>query len=132
MDLGREMKSPGVPPATAVDEKEPKITYPGFSLSDKTADEFTKECAPKLGDEYAATVRLRVTSLTADEYGSRVGFDVMEMDDIAEEGEAKEEKGESEEADTEESSPDEEKTLGYKRKTSKKEAPDISAKSLVD
>lgn len=120
------MKEPGAIPASPVDEKQPKITYPGFSLSDKIADEFQKECAPKLGDEYAATVRLKVTSLTQDEWGSRVGFDVLKMDDITEESE-----GETE-ADSKESDDEETKTLGYKRKPSTKEAPSMTAKDLVD
>lgn len=127
------MKNPGSVAPTPVDEKKPKITYPGFSLSDKIAEQFTEENSPKLGDEFAATVRVKVTSLTADEYGSRVGFDVLEMDDITEEGEeTDEDRKKAADAEAEESGETEEKVLGYKRKVSAKEAPDISAESLAD
>ena len=127
------MEVPGTLSPTPVDEKKPKITYPGFSLSDSSAEAFVKECEPELGDEFAATVRLKVTSLTADEYGNRVQFDVMDLDDISEETEEKDEDKSKETApDSEESDDTEEKVLGYKRKTSKKPAPDISAKSLED
>lgn len=140
MDLGKEMKVPGELAATPVDQKEPKITYPSLSLSDKIAEEFDKEHGPKLGDEYAATVRLRVTSLTADKYGQRVSFDVMELDDVTEEGEetdadrkAAAEGSGSGSGSGEAEEPDEEtKTLGYKRKKTEKETPDISAKTLED
>lgn len=123
MDLGRKVESPESYPTPPANSKKPKITYPGFSLSDKVATQFTDEHEPKLGSEYTATVRLCVTSLTADEYGSRVQFDIKSMDDIAEKGE---------DADEKESADLEEKTLGYKRKKSDKEAPDLSAKSLED
>ena len=127
------MKEPGAIAATPKDQKEPKITYPDFSLSDKSAVEFSKDHEPTLGQEYAATVRLRVTSLTADKYGSRVQFEVLELDDVAEEGEETEEdtKKAAEASETEDDK-NEEKVLGFKRKKVAKEAPDISAKSLED
>ena len=139
MDLGRKSKSFGSLATQTASPEEPKITYPGFSLSDEVAKKFTAEHEPKLGEEYAATVRLKVTSLTADEYGERVGFDVVELDDVAEEAEEGKESfdetsgsgsgsgsGEAEEPD------EETKTLGYKRKKTEKETPDISAKTLED
>lgn len=126
MDLGRKVESPGAYPAPPVDSKKPKITYPGFSLSDKVATEFTDEHEPKLGNEYTATVRLCVTSLTADEYGNRVQFDIKSLDNVAEKGEESDEDGEKDSADLEE------KTLGYKRKKSDKEAPAIKASDLSD
>jgi hypothetical protein len=127
MDLGKEMKEPGAIPASPVDEKQPKITYPGFSLSDKTADQFTSENSPKLGEEYTATVRLRVTSLSSDEWGSRVGFDVTELNDVTEATEDGDEKPGAD-GDT----AGEEKTLGYKRKKTAKETPSLSAKDLIE
>ena len=97
------------------------------------ADAFTKEQEPKLGDEYAATVRLRVTSLTADEYSNRVEFDVLDLDDIAEESEeTDEDKKKSDDAEANESDDADAKVLGFKRKKTEKEAPDISAKTLED
>ena len=114
------------------ENKEPKVSYPGFSLSDKAADEFTKECEPKIGEEFAGTVRLRVTSLTDDEYGNRVQFDVVELDDLANEKGEDEKPDEDGKEDEEESDETETKALGYKRKKTVKEAPDMSAKSLED
>ena len=134
------MEVPGAVSPTPVDEKKPKVTYPGFSLSDKLAEQFEADHEPKLGDEYAATVRMKVVSLTADEYGSRVQFDLLELDDIAEEQEEGKEdfdkssgsgSGESED-DTSGNDEAETKVLGYKRKKTEKETPDISAKSLQD
>lgn len=133
MYLGRKQPDSGPLSAAPVADSKPKITYPGFSLSDKVATQFTDEHEPKLGDEFAATVRLCVTSLTADEYGNRVQFDIKELDDVTPESEetdedvAKASEGEDNEADDLE-----EKTLGYKRKKSEKEAPPIKASDLAD
>ena len=122
------MKSPGALPVTAVDVKVPKVTYPGFCLSDTSAKEFEDDHDPKLGDYFTATVRLCVNSLTADEYGTRIQFDVEKLDDIA----PGEEEGESGEDEGEEPDETETKALGYKREASKKEAPDLSSKTLED
>lgn len=124
MDLGRKQPESGPLSAAPAEASKPKISYPGFSLSDKVATQFTDEHEPKLGNEYTATVRLCVTSLTADEYGNRVQFDIKSLDGVKEEGK------ESEDDYSEEPDEAETKTLGYKRKKTKKEAPDMSAKSL--
>lgn len=130
MDLGKKTKSPGAIAPTPESEKEPKVTFPGLNFSDDTADKFFKEVGDvKIGEEYAGTVRLRVTSLTDDEYGKRIGFDVMELDDIAEEGEETEEKVE---AGAGESDDEETKALGYKRKTPEKETPSLKAADLAE
>jgi hypothetical protein len=129
MDLGR--KSPEAPGTLASPSsvKEPKVSYPGFSLSDKVADEFNKAHKPALGDEYTATIRLKVTSLSADEYSNRVQFDAVDLDDIADAGAEEKKKSDDDEAEK-----SDEKVLGFsfKRKKSEKEAPDISAKTLED
>lgn len=118
------MKTPGAEPASPVDEKQPKVSYPSLNLSNKVADSFLKECDADLGDEITATVCLKITSLRKDEYGNSVGFDVLSLEDIS--GTDDDDKGDEK--------PDaEEETLGYKRpKQSAKESPDISADSLKD
>jgi hypothetical protein len=119
MDLGIKLK-PGLAATPAVD-KTSKISYPGLSLSDKAAEQVIEAADCEVGDEYTATVRLRVSSRRKDEYGTGVGFEVLELNDL------KEAEDEAEKEDAEE-----EKTLGYKRVKSAKEAPDMSAKDLED
>ena len=133
MELGKKHESLGsLATSPSTGEGESKTTYPGFSLTGEHATKFHEDCEPKVGDEYAATVRLRVTGLTDDSYGKDVRFDVVELDDIAEEGEEKEDEG-SGSGSGEAEEPDEEtKALGYKRKKTEKETPDISAKTLQD
>lgn len=70
-------------PVTAPSQSEvPKITYPGFTLNDETAEKFVEDYPMKLGAEFSATVRLKVTSLRQDQYGNSIGFDVFSMDGI--------------------------------------------------
>lgn len=133
MELGKKHESLGslATPASPGSEG-PKTTYPGFSIEDEHATKFLEDTEAKVGDEFAATVRIKVTGLTDDTYGKNVRFDVVELDDIAEEGEEKEDEG-SGSGSGEAEEPDEEtKTLGYKRKKTEKETPDISAKTLQD
>ena len=139
MDLGKKFSIDSL--ATPPSGDEPKTSYPGFSLSDEVADQFLKDSGAKVGDEFAATVRLKVTGLSDDQIGKNVRFDVIELDDVTEEGEDTSSGSGSGEAGGEGSSsgsgeaeePDEEtKALGYKRKKTEKETPDISAKSLQD
>jgi hypothetical protein len=139
MDLGRKINSTGGLATVASKPEEPKITYPNFGLSDEVAAKFTDEHDPKLGDEYAATVRLKVTSLTTDEYGKRVSFDVLDLADVAEEQEEGKEdfdessgSGSGSGAGESEEDALESKVLGYKRKKTAKEAPDMSAEDLQD
>jgi hypothetical protein len=126
MNLGKETKPPetaGVPLASPTDSKEPKISYPDFTVRDDAAKELLKEWPCELGQEYAATVLVRVSALRADEYGQSVSFEVKELEDMTEE---------SEEKQAEDKPDDEEKMLGYRRKKTEKEAPAMSAKDLVE
>jgi hypothetical protein len=131
MNLGKQNKNLN-PETSPASPDAPKITYPGFNLSDEVAEAFLKECDCKLGDEITATVRLKVTRQSADEYGKSVGFDVMSLDNIKypEEGsgDEKPKSGEKDEEVSEDES--EEKALGYKRPTAKKETPSLSAEDL--
>lgn len=131
MDLGTKMKSPGALPATPVGETEPKVTYPGFSLNDKVAEEFSKEYDCEVGDELTATVRLRVSGIRKDEYGNSKSFELLSMDNIAEvpaDGKADEGDGKGNEEDSPEAA--EEKVIGMKLPKKKTEAPDTSAASI--
>lgn len=122
MDLGKENKSLPEPSASP---DAPKVTYPGFTLNDEVAEAFKNECDCELGDEITATVRLKVTRQSADEYGKSVGFDVLSLDNIQyPEEDSDEEKPAAKEDGSEE------KMLGYKRPAAKKEVPPISAKDL--
>ena len=140
MELGKKHESLGsMATPEKSNEKEPKVTYPGFSLRDEHAAKFLDETEAKVGEEFAATVRICVTGLTDDSFGKSVQFDVIELDDIApEHEEGRETYGESSGSGSgsgegeEESDEEETKALGYKRKKSKKEAPPISAKDLAE
>ena len=123
MDLGTKRESTENMPSPVTPDM-PKISYPSFNLNDKVAESFHKECPDcKLGEELTATVKLKVTSYRADNYGKSVGFDVLSLDDMN--------KASEDEADA-----GEEKVLGYKRsKTaagSEQEGASISAKGLED
>ena len=125
MDLGTKKESSESGALVPAAPDMPKISYPSFTLNDKVAEDFHKECPDcKLGEELTATVKLKVTSYRVDRYGKSVGFDVVSLDDISETP-----SGESEDDS-------EEKILGYKRKKpvagSESEGAEISAKGLAD
>jgi hypothetical protein len=118
MDLGREIKSPEVAGSPS-ESKEPKITYPSFTLNDKAAEEFCKEHECELGKEYAFTGKLKVTGHREDEFGKSITFDVKEIDDMAEEHTEGDEKPKDDEKPADDTADkDEEKILGYKKKKS--------------
>lgn len=115
MDLGREIPSgPEMSAAPSMPEK--RVSYPGFTLNDEVAKTFCAAHTCELGTEFTAKVKLKVTSLRKDEYGHSLGFDVEALDGIA---------------TPEKEDDSEEKSLGYKRPKSKKEAPNLSAKDLT-
>lgn len=95
ISLGRKPPSPQeIGPAKT---EEPKITYPSFEMRDEACDAFVEQFGkPTLGDEIEAPLKLKVTSMTEDEYGKCLRFDVLSM-----EGESMEEKtGEEPESST--------------------------------
>ena len=104
--------------------KEPKISYPSFSIPDAHADEFQQEYPCKLGDVLTCTIKIKVTSQRADEYGKSLGFDVLSIDDAEPAGE---ETGSEDDANEEGDEPnEEEQALGYKRPpASDKEVPEV-------
>lgn len=144
MDLGNTPKM-SEPATLAASPEKPKVSYPGFNLNDDVATQFLKDNPDiKLGDECAATVKLKVTSLRQDQYGKSIGFDVHELDDVteetAEDEQAEDENGTQEpdespedkaEAEGEEA-PElpEEKILGYKRPAKKLPTPPTKADFL--
>lgn len=62
--------------------KMPKESYPSFSVQDKHVDQLLEEHKLGMGDRIYATVCLKVTHMSADDYGKRIGFDVESIDDI--------------------------------------------------
>lgn len=79
-DLGQtEKKSPMTLPSDA--PKGPE--YPDLTLRDDNIKAVKGDQQCELGEEYTATVRLRVKGLSDNEYGSRLEFDVLSMDDFA-------------------------------------------------
>lgn len=133
MDLGtKPNQEPAMPPTSSPEA--PKISYPGFSLNDKTAETFLTDNPVDLGDTITATVKLKVTRLEKSSFGHSLGFDVLSLDNISASADDKE--GE----DTDDGEGDEEapgaetetKALGYKRPKVVKETPVMSAKDLTD
>lgn len=147
MDLGTKAKDSG--PGQSASPEIPKTSYPSFSLNDDIAKSFLAENPATLGDTITATVTMKVTSLTQDQYGSRVGFDVTNIDNVSS-GAGDEDEDEipgalpgdkpatpkAEDALNEETPEDaaEQKVLGYKRPKKAapaKEVPPFAAKDLA-
>jgi len=82
-DLGyTDKESPMTLPAEGKAEKTTR--YPDLTLRDGNVAKVKgehREC--ELDEEYTATVRLRVKGMSSDEFGSRLEFDVLSMDDFA-------------------------------------------------
>jgi len=91
MDLGTKVKETD---AVSVPEPPSGTRYPGFTLSDDVVDQLTDECPCEVGDTLTATVKLKVTGMTDQEYGKSLSFDVLSM-----EVDGEPEKAESDEAD---------------------------------
>ena len=87
-DLGYENK----PLGESVDDTTPETTYPSLDLRDENVDKVKESHECKVGDIYNANVRLRVKSVSDDDMGQRLGFDVLELNEFRpEEGEYEEE-----------------------------------------
>ena len=117
MDLGTKNKSLGEP----VSSESPKVTYPGFSLRDENVEKVKGDHDCKVGDEYSATVKLKVTGLRDDQYGKSIDFDVVDMDEFSPTAAS----GESDEGSSNEESDSETKAFGYDRKALEKSKPSV-------
>ena len=136
MELGTKVEKRGGNSAAPVDHKEPKVTFPELTLRDKIAKQFIDDHEPTVGMEFACTAHVRVSSLTDDEYGQSFRFEVLDVDEVAEERSETEEEVESEHenegGEEEESDEEETKVLGYKRKAKKIEVPGPTAAELAE
>ena len=137
MDLGTKQKKGETGLPSPMDDKA-KITYPDLVLRDKKVEAFLKECpdSKELGYELSAMVNLRVSGLSEDEFGKRLNFEVLSIDDLEDtdedEDEEKEDKDEKGAEKAEDKEPDEEKVLGYKRPKVTKPAPPMGAEDLEE
>lgn len=79
-DLGQtEKESAMALPSDASKE----TRYPSLTLRDDNVDKVKGGHDCTVGDEYISTnVRLRVKGISDDEYGSRLEFDVLQMDEL--------------------------------------------------
>lgn len=78
-------------------DKVPEKRYPSISLEDANVEKVTGgDC--KVDDLYYATVKLRVNSISDDDMGKRIGFDVLEMDEFEPADGGEDDAGEEEEA----------------------------------
>lgn len=68
-------------PCGPSDSKGP--SYPSLTLRDENVEKVKGDQQCELGEEYTANVRLRVKGLSSDEYGKRLEFDMLTMDDFA-------------------------------------------------
>lgn len=79
-DLGYTEKSSEIAPATTAPAKEQR--YPDLTIRDENVAKVKDGQECELGEEYTVTVRLRVKGMSEDEYGSRLEFDVLSIDDF--------------------------------------------------
>ncbi len=80
MDLGYK---PEPPPEPSDKPKPTETRYPSLKLEDASVDALKGEHQCAVGDEYIADgVRLRVKEVSDTEYGKRLSFDVMSIDDF--------------------------------------------------
>jgi hypothetical protein len=142
-DLGVLPKEPsGLGQSNPETPKKP--SYPSFTLRDEQVDRVksdTETC--KVGEEYTATVKFRVSSNSDDNYGRSLGFDVVSIDGLTPaagevEGTTADETAPPVADDTDPDAQAETKTLGYDRQaflknkaSAKKEVPKLSAKDLM-
>jgi hypothetical protein len=56
------------------------VAHPSFSLQDDLVDQFQQEHEVEVGDEITATVKLKVTGMSDEQHGKRLGFDVLSLD----------------------------------------------------
>jgi hypothetical protein len=81
-DLGyTDKESPMTLPEGESAEK--KEWFPDLTLRDGNVAKVKGDHECELDDVYTATVRLRVKGMSVDEYGERLEFDVLSMDDFA-------------------------------------------------
>ena len=100
-------------------------------MRDEAAEKLLKEYPCDVGEEIAATVRLKVIGRREDEYEKSVSFEVIEIEDMTEESEGKDDEGETPEEVAE--GDNDERVLGYRRKKkAKPEAPAASAQELTE
>lgn len=79
-DLGYTEKSSEIESATTAAAKEQR--YPDLTIRDENVAKVKDGQECELGEEYIAVVRLRVKGMSEDEYGSRLEFDVLSIDDF--------------------------------------------------
>lgn len=58
-------------------------SYPSLSLRNEQVERVKEEHDCQVGDEYTATVRLRVTRVAEGNHEKSLGFDVIELDALA-------------------------------------------------
>ena len=80
MDLGIKREEGKAMPAAP--EGMPETTYPSFSIPDKLVEAFLEAHPVEIEDELIAKVRLKVSSIRMDSYGSGLGLDVLSIDSI--------------------------------------------------
>lgn len=77
-DLGYKNEPMAVPETKA--KNEPKMSYPHLCIRDKSLEAAFGKELPSVGEEVEATVKLKVTGVSHDEWGKRVEFDVVAGD----------------------------------------------------
>jgi|ERR1043166_4415591 hypothetical protein len=83
MDLGVKPEKPteAVGPSLGTSEG-PKIMYPSFSIPEKLMDDFLEAHPVEFEDEVTARVKLRVTGMRQEDYGSGITLSVLSIDNI--------------------------------------------------
>lgn len=82
MDLGYKPEPPE-PPAKTSGPSEIETRYPSMQLEDDSVDKLKGDHQCCVGDDYIADgVHLRVKEVSDTEYGKRLSFDVLAIDDF--------------------------------------------------
>lgn len=82
MDLGtkRDESKESLPVRSSPDM--PDTLYPSFSLDGDKAKEFAEESKADLNSTITGRVKLKLTGLRNDRYGSSLSFDILSIDDM--------------------------------------------------
>lgn len=71
-------------PCAPSPQKQGEPSYPSFSIADEVMDAFLKEHPVDLGDVVTGRVKLKVTAMSKEKWGSRVQFDVLDLSGVKE------------------------------------------------
>lgn len=79
-DLGESYEKQEPMMVESAYKSDKKKSYPKLCLRDKTLEAVLGKDMPKVGTEFEAEVKLKVSGISDDEWGRKVDFDVVSME----------------------------------------------------